>query len=313
MKTPRGAAGGDLLLFIAFIVALGVVWVATGGPERAISRSGPFLGNSPFSEESNESIPTVDQRGGTSTDGSVITEISSRLLDLREGEERSPYAEHVSLSISTARKEDPNEEYLTLKTSRTLNGTLTISDWRLESSASNTNITIGPAAQLPTSGQVNTEFPIAVGANTTVYIASGRSPIGVSFRVNECTGYFEQFQDFEPHLPIECPFPIEELIEVNKRSFAFEPSIDCTNYVSTLGQCLFTDDNAIQNIDSQCRNFISNNLNYNGCVNLHSADAGFFKSEWRVYLEQDQELWAEDDERIRLLDESGRVIDVVSY
>lgn len=315
MKHPRGSAGSDLMLFVVFIIALGVIWVSTGGPDRAISRSGPFLGGSPFSEEGAEGIPAVGDRVGTSTeDGSrdFLSRISSGLADLQAGEERSPYAEFVSLSVSTAREEDPNEEYLTIKTSRSLTGTLTISDWRLESSDTNSFL-IGPAAGLPASGQINNEFPVAVSANTTVYVVSGRSPVGISFRVNACTGYFEQFQDFEPFLPIECPFPFDELIQASKRFPDYSPSIACNNFVAGIEQCTVYTAPDFGGVDPVCQNIIASDLTYNGCVGLHQNDAGFYKNEWRLYLDQDQELWQKKNERIRLLDEAGRVIDVVSY
>ena len=316
MKYPRGAAGNDLVLFIIFIIALGVIWVSTGGPDRAISRSGPFLG-SPFSEDRAFGIPSVGDRSGTSTDdgsgGTVISELGNRLFDLREGEERSPYAEYVSLSVSTAKQDDPNEEYLTVKTARALTGTLTISDWRLESGDSDLSVTLGTGAQLPASGQVNSGFPIAVGANTTVYVTSGRSPIGTSFRVNTCTGYFEQFQDFVPALPLECPFPIEELQKSKDRFFDYTPSIACNNFISTFEQCKVSTNTNVGGIEGQCQTVAFNDLTYNGCAGLHSGDAGFFKNEWRVFLNQNQELWDNKSDRIRLLDEAGRVIDVISY
>lgn len=311
MKYSRGSAGNDLILFVLFIIALGVIWASTGGPDRAISRSGPFLG-SPLGEEGTSGVPTVDLRTRTNSDGSIISQITNNFVDLQSGEERSPYAEYVSLSISSAREENPNEEYLTIKTARTVTGTLTISDWRLESTVSNISLPLGPGAQLPVFGRVNSELPVAIGANTTVYVVSGRSPVGMSFRLNTCTGYFEQFQDFEPRLPIECPFPTEALTNATKRFSNYTPSSACRSFISRFGRCE-TNTNSGPPLESQCQTVAFNDLTYNGCIGLHSNDAGFYKNEWRLFLDQDQELWDQNDDRIRLLDENGFVIDVVSY
>lgn len=309
-KSPRGAAGTDLLLFVLFLIVLGVVWVFTGGPERPISHGSPFL-DSPLGENGIFGIPTVGGNASTTNDGSIISRVNNTLSGLQAGEEKSPYAEYVSLSISTAKQESPNEEYVTIKTSRTLSGTLTISDWRLESTVSGVSVTLGTASALPYFGQVNGEVPVAVSANTTVYITTGHSPIGSSFRLNSCTGYFEQHQDFEPRLPVECPLPILELNSASKK-YGVNPAPACSSYISGLKQCE-TQTEVPSAMDSTCRSVVLSDLTYNGCVALHQGDADFYKSEWRLYLRQNQELWKQKGERIRLLDEAGRVIDVVSY
>ena len=308
MKLPRGSAGTDLSIFIVFIILLGIVWVSTGGPDRPISRSGPFL-ESPLSEDSSYELPSVD----TDTNSEdFITRISRGITNLKAGEEKSPYAEYVSLSVSTAKKESANEEYLTIKTARSLSGTLTISDWRLESS-SGTTVPLGFAAPLARLGHVNTLAPVAVGANATVYVVSGRSPVGTSFRLNSCTGYFEQYQDFEPRLPFECPLPIEELQDVTKTIPNYNPSPNCYSALANMRQCEIFTGALPGGVDSTCYNIISNDISYNGCVGRHQADVDFYKNEWRLYLGRDTELWVNKGERIRLVDEAGRVIDAVSY
>lgn len=324
MKQPRGAAGTDFILFILFLIVLGVVWAVTGGPARDISREGPFLNApSPLGDGNAYGVPSVNTpefdnkyRGDTgSGNSSFFTDIISRVrsgVDTTDGEEKSPYAEYVSLSISSARNSDPSQEYVTIKTSRSLSDRITISDWRLESSVTLAGSALGSASYLPFSGQVNTESPVAIGPNTTVYVTTGRAPIGVSFRTNTCTGYFEQFQDFQPRLKLECPFPEDEFVAALERD-AFIPNAACIDYVDDLNRCIFNINNVPQGIGGACQNFALNDLTYNGCVSLHKNDAEFYKSEWRMYLDRDQELWRSKNERIRLLDENGKVIDVISY
>jgi hypothetical protein len=315
MKAPRGQALTDLMLFIVFIVALGFLWVALGGPERAGSNEQPFF-SSPFSENSGLEVPLIPvgttTESGDSSGGSFINQLGTRLTDLQSGEERSPYAEYVSLSLSNASHTDPHQEYLTIKTARALTSELPISSWRLESTRHNKSIPLGLVTAIPRTGSVPSPSTLVVGANATVYVVSGRSPLGTSFRVNRCSGYFEQFQDFEPRLSIECPFPSETLQTAATRA-NFTPSFECSSFISRIPRCTLTQENLPPTIESSCYNVIVNDLTYNGCVANHQSEASFFKNEWRVYLNQDTELWNNTSERIRLIDEVGRVIDVVAY
>ena len=186
------------------------------------------------------------------------------------------------------------------------------------SGASRTVVKIGEAAVIPFLGQVNVETPITVGGNTIVYVVTGRSPNGTSFRLSKCTGYFEQFQDFAPSLPTQCPLPEDELFN---RPGSNSYNDTCINFVEGLGRCTFNIGALPPLIGSQCQNFILNTLSYNGCISAHKNDPDFYRNEWRVYLGRDQELWKNETgsswqnarEEIRLLDENGKVVDVVSY
>jgi len=322
MKHPRGAAGGDLIFFIFFLIVLGIVWSLTGGPERSISREGPFL-NPPFPLGDGSAynipgvpVPTVndgDTGSGNESGSGGIADIISRI---RGGFDpgsaaNSPYAGSVTLSTGRAKNSDANEEYLIIKTSKGAEGRITISDWRIESSVSLSGVALGDAAYLPYSGRVNSESPVAIGPNTTVYLVTGRSPIGTSFRTNTCTGYFEQFQDFAPSLKKECPLPNAELERAVESDFI--PNQSCVDYVDDIDRCTLTLTSIPAGVGSSCRNFIQNTLTYNGCVDAHKNEADFYKNVWYLYLGRDQELWVNSNERIRLLDENGLVVDSVSY
>jgi hypothetical protein len=66
-------------------------------------------------------------------------------------------------------------------------------------------------------------------------------------------------------------------------------------------------------VPAECHSFIKEKVNYNGCVASHKNDSGFFKSEWRVYLGKNDELWKNKREMIILYDQQGKVIDQLSY
>ena len=252
------------------------------------------------------------RRGNNGT--GVISNIIARFRNTNTGiasKDTSPYASVVSLSAGGVKEGDPNDEYLVLKTNGDVDGRITISDWRIESLVTSTGTSIGGASPLPLSGQINSESPVALGSNATVYLTTGRSPVGTSLRVNACTGYFAQFQDFSPNLRKECPLPENELR--NSVSANFTPNTACSDFVDGLSRCTLTTTGIPSEAGSACQNFIQNNLTYNGCVAAHKGGATFYKDEWRIYLDRDQELWRQSGEHIRLLDENGLIIASVSY
>lgn len=327
-RYARGAAGADLIFFIFFLIVLGIVWALTGGPSRDISREGAFL-NPPFPLGSGEaydvpgvSIPRVNtQRDAHTTTNTDIEEepntlqsIIARIRGEQTGistEDMSPYAGKVTFERGRPKNSSAETEYLKLETQSTVDGRIVISDWRVESAISLRGTTLGDAAYLPYSGQVNTESPVALGPDITIFVVSGRSPIGASFRVNTCTGYFAQFQEFTPDLREECPHPEDELKRVTNVDFI--PNDACINFVENIRRCTFTTGSIPQQVGSACQNFILNELTYNGCVNAHKNEADFYKNEWYIYLDRDQELWNNTSDRIRLLDEDGLIVDELSY
>jgi len=60
-------------------------------------------------------------------------------------------------------------------------------------------------------------------------------------------------------------------------------------------------------------NFLQSTLSYNSCVDAHQQDSGFASPNWRVYLGQGSELWANDHDTITLMDPSGKEVDSFTY
>lgn len=316
----------ELLLFFVFIIGLGIVWAYTGGPDRAISRDGWFI--SPLVNTDNPRasnvpyvpIPGRDDTPREETPDAPKEEERGGLFDFltrfRAGvgasqEEASPYAGMVELSQGRARSTTSDEEYIILRTDRNLETPLTISGWRIESSATGQGVDLPQGVSLPFLGQVNVELPISVSKDMTVYLITGRSPVGVSFRTNLCTGYFAQFQDYTPRLKEECPRPEDELYE--SASVQFVPNEACVNFVDRIDRCTFTQTAIPVAVGNQCQSFILETLSYSGCIEEHRRESNFYKNEWYVYLSRDQELWRNSPERIVLLDENGKVVDALTY
>ncbi len=317
-------AGRDFLLFIFFLIALGVAWFMTGGPGRPISHAGWFL-NPTLGTTGGIAVPSVSLPNASSSNGSnggtpsaqpKILSLWDYFLNYQPGigessaPTDSPYAPYVSLQASNVGSANPATEYVTIQTSQNLPQSVTVTGWTLQNVSTNMSVTIGNAAQIPFLGDVNYGTPISAGPGSTIIVTTGRSPNGASFRVNECTGYFNQFQTFTPSLRYECPQPTDEML-LHPQLLAGDAT--CRQYLSTLPQCRIVTGVFPQNISNTCQTFVLNALSYNGCITEHKVDPDFYRNEWRVFLNRDQDLWSPDHGTIRLIDENGKLIAQTSY
>ncbi len=290
----------DFVWLALFLIVLGVIWFAQGGPSRLSSsiNQGPFIEPSgifttPSSQEGEKSI---------SSGGGVLPFEEKKPPVYKTLLEESRYKGHVFLSAPAAWETDPAREYLEIYAAYNAESTR-ITDWKLEGKEG-LAVSIGAGAFLVYSAQVNPQEPIYLKSGNRAIIVSGKSPIGTNFRLNICTGYFNQFQEFTPYLSQECPN-----ISVDDMPINF-PDV-CFDFIRTLWQCrmpLVIPPAA----GNDCVNFIGERANYNGCVALHKNDKDFYKNEWRIYLGREKELWQKRD-TIILLDEEGKIVDKVSY
>ncbi|MEK9209450.1 MAG: hypothetical protein AAB926_01325, partial [Patescibacteria group bacterium] len=96
----------------------------------------------------------------------------------------------ITLSSRTADATAPDKEYLEIKADRNNTENVVITGWKLKSSRTNEDIVIGQGAKLAFSGQTNTQQSIILTPGQRAFIITGQSPIGTSFQLNACTGYF---------------------------------------------------------------------------------------------------------------------------
>jgi hypothetical protein len=321
------SAGRDFLLFIFFLVALGVAWFLTGGPGRPLSHAGWFLGST-LGGTAGIAVPSVNLPGAASSSGSsgaaspqatqqsTVSNLWDYFFNYQPGVGEvssptdSPYAPYVSLSPTDVQSSDPATEYITLRTSSSLPRSLTISGWYLQNVSTNVTVSIGDAAEIPFLGGMNSETPISVGPGSTIVVTTGQSPNGTSFRLNECTGYLGQYQTFTPSLPRECPSPQSEML-LHPQTLAGDTA--CRQYIATLSQCTVITGTFPSALSGSCQDFVLNDLSYNGCITEHKPDPTFYRNQWRVFLNRSQELWANDHGVIRLIDENGKLIAQASY
>jgi hypothetical protein len=220
--------------------------------------------------------------------------------------ESSYYNNWVKFVPSTHTKETyPGKEYVEIEVVQANLSNADATGWVLKNSQDE-SATLGQASPLPLSGKVNTVEPLKIKAGDHLFISTGRSPIGVSFRVNKCSGYLEQFQDFIPPISEECPS-----VTFGKNTGTLDNN--CQSFLSSIRPC---ETNARQlpgGVLASCKAFLDSTVNYNGCVANHKNDADFYLKEWRIFLGKEKELWAQEKETVTLLDEKGGLVDVFKY
>ena len=291
---------------LIFFGILFIVWLVGNGPARfeaqldgegTQSFFGPLIPNfSAFIPRINfDSIGGGFGGGGTSGGG---------------GDSTSSFSDSISLERGTAGYYPTSKgEYLTIRVGINHSGKTLLSGWELRSTPTGRSVTIPKAVILPFSGQTNSENFLFVEPGDVIHISSGRSPIGYSFRVNKCTGYFEQNQDFAPTLPIDCPRPIDEKLP--------EPpdhlSDSCMDFLERTPRCTVPRTPTAAEVPYSCAKYVAENINYNKCIEKHKDDPDFYKKEWRVYLNYDEKLWKDRREIIRLFDLTKNVVETLTY
>ena len=173
----------DLLRWIIFIlVILWIVWFLTGG-QYSGQTGEPFL-RPPAPLSTGETYGTLPISSGS------IPEVGDEKEDPTTRKIPSIFKGNISFQFGSPRAEDVNKEYIEIIASFNNTQPINITGWELKSAISGKSAKIGKGVYLPFSGIVNTEEDIFLNPGEKAVIVTGRSPKGVSFRLNTCTGYF---------------------------------------------------------------------------------------------------------------------------
>ncbi|MSR78981.1 MAG: hypothetical protein EXS59_02435 [Candidatus Taylorbacteria bacterium] len=235
-------------------------------------------------------------------------QIDNEIATLGQAGGTSPLTGKISIQNMRQGGTTPKEEYIVLKASSENKEKILLTGLRLESSVSGRGADLPNGVSLPFQNQVNVEQPIYLSPGDTVYITTGRSPIGTSFKTNKCTGYFNQYQTFNPTLGYRCPAPNAEPLTPPLSQY----NDKCIDYIDTLPRCQIVA-NIPAIISPECQRHLTTEINYTKCVERHKNDKDFYDSEWRVYLNYDDVLWKSKRELIHLLDRNGKIIDAITY
>ena len=311
----KSSGAGAIIAILFGIIILGVLGGASGGNGR--NENGDIRG---ANDEKNEVLlagtrpAQTDERERERAQREYDQAEKERAEAARYGEQ-SPYEGLVRISRSSGtRSPFAKHEYITIEALRGNDVDVLVTGWRLESRVTKAYGFIGKGVSVPVLGSTqNIEEPIWLAPGERAIITTGRSPIGISFKENICSGYFEQYQDFTPSISRNCPSPRNEIEEAGIELYDDE----CYSYVRRLPRCkIITDipeEDEEPELTSSCRLFVEERLTYNGCTDAHRLDRDFDKGVWRVFLGSYAELWREDRDIIRLLDQNGKTVDLVSY
>ncbi len=297
----------DILFVLGIFVFAFLLWLGTGGPMHPLAFTGPILYGS-------GGAPTNIYRTRTPSDRTttrIPTNTRPHIPITPLFGTPSPYRGIVTMNhyVSGAGSSNPSHEYITIHLA-TNAAPVDITGWKLESAATGAAAIIPKGTEVPRSGIVNASEPIVLTPGSRAIISSGDSPIGASFRENICIGYFAQYQSFYPSLALTCPIPFNELKKNYDGSYIRD--LSCINYVRKLNRCTLVS-SPPSGLTTACTNFAVNDLNYNGCVNLHQYDKDFEDNTWRVFLGRNKSMWRPHYEVVKLLDAQGRTVDMFSY
>lgn len=327
----------DAWFFLGVFIFIFILWLTIGGPTRPLSFEGPTLRapqqlgggtylefpRAPYQTSSYLAQPRVPGIGGGSSysggssgtsggsSGSLGSNIGSTTIKGVAFGSPSPYRNSISLShhVSGAGSAKPENEYIQISVRQ--NGVpINLTGWTLVSETTGTASVIPSGSPLPSSGIINSVAPIVLLPGERAIISSGRSPIGASFKENKCIGYYDQFQNFSPSLPMNCPTPSSEL--ATKYGPDYYRDAACVDYVSHISRCEAELSPPVT-LSGACQTFLLTYLNYNGCVNAHSSDKDFIGTTWRVYLGRTNSMWRKNHEIVKLLDAQGKTVDAFSY
>lgn len=253
--------------------------------------------------------------------GDQVKEAEQRIKNLEkelekkvEESKRSPYYNKVDASwISGLGSNDPNREFISLYTYLNDGEKVNITGWYLKSEVTGYFAVIGKASLLPFPFTKN-DSDIILQKGDRAYITKGFSPIGISFRTNMCTGYFEENTEFVPGLELACPRAIDEKLPTF--SSVYDRNDECIRVIENIPRCTTRNGQYFRDlpdtVPSSCRSYIETNVNYNACVAKHFGDTKFPGNEYRIYLNKFGSLWRTSREKINLHDSSGLIVDTIT-
>lgn len=221
---------------------------------------------------------------------------------------QSVYYGMVTL-YSVNKSTDPKNEYITIKVNTTKDP-INVTGWTIKSKSSGISVKIPQATRLFFANTNNSEEDVYLKSGEKIYLITGISPNGSSFKVNKCSGYLTQFQTFKPSLSTSCPQPRNEDLSSIPKS----PNNDaCLDYIDRFPRCRIQTTSLPANWSYECTNFIYSKINYPSCINIHKEDKDFYLSEWRIYLKRSERLWKDKREDLVLLDNQGKIVDTLQY
>lgn len=288
------------LLGILIIVGIIILGIASGGD---IFRANNGFSTSPSSRGINaEAQNRAQTQREINSISRQISNLSQDVQEYIENQNASVYKDRVILQGIS----QPGTflEYATLRANLGPGEEVNITGWKLKSVVTGNEFVIGNGVNIPSFGPRNGE-PIVLSRGNRAILANGPSPVGMSFRINTCTGFFKEDYNFNPTIPSQCPAPIEDAPPLSGSI-----NNECLDYIESLPRCEVPRRKDIpEDISRSCKEYVENNIGYDMCVTHHINDIDFLKPEWRIFSKSARILWLKQRDVVRLLDNYGRIVD----
>lgn len=321
--------GRIIVIFLVIVAAIALYGWLAGGAGARIAALVPAFSNplsTFFEAQKGQDVaytakalaPAVPRIGSSTVGGTSISAVhtpdAAAIERAKQFGQPSPSRGTVTFEPHYAYNVYSNtvqSEYVAIRASSQNTSPITLTGWSVLSAVSGRGSIIQGGVRTYRMGNITPFEIISLKPGEQAIVNSGSSPLGVSFHTNVCTGYLAQFQQFVPSLSNSCPTPASEMPNTldNQRMYGAR----CIDFVKTLPSCSYYLGAFPDDISDSCRGFVSNALTYNSCIDRHQWQPGFNGNTWRIYLGSNDTLWNHAHDVIRLLDASGRTVDVLSY
>jgi len=204
--------------------------------------------------------------------------------------------------LSTQYQNQPS--LITINTNLNTGEQINITGWSLENVRDKIILSKGIEKYNPSSNYTPKDN-IIIRQGDSIYISSAQTPIGPTqaFKINKCFGYLTTLYAFPISVYGSCP-------SVDKKDISHLSNC-CQEYILNAPSCDAQKD-AYKVEESECREYISNNLNYEGCFAKYSQDSDFLGNQWQVYLNHNLAITGECN-TIYLKDQNRLFVDKYSY
>lgn len=317
----------DNLVFLVLVLGLiAVVAVTFSGSSPFSSSGGPIATGPGSSSEIRNPQPVQSGRSflglgnvftkqpSLPSPSKIIAPSSSQTKAVKPGYssyEGAIKISHIDRSASVSSKEYvqlSNGGYFGLGSTPTA---VNITGWTIENSKKD-KYAVPKAYNIPYIDADTADILLPPGGD--IYIVTGRQDFGMNFRENGCIGYFNQYYQFTPSLYGSC-MDRQSSSQIRSRFLDMGLSGECIDFVNSLPSCsipTFTFENSGK-IGNNCIDYISKNINYNGCVKNYRNDKAFLRNVWHVYIGRQQKLFDAKHDRVILRDSQGLIVDQFEY
>lgn len=317
----------DVIKFVFFIVAA-IFFVSYVQENSSILNSPPSYsvsgngGTAAYtrSYDSNADGTITDteyQQGELDRIENEIAQIAEAVQKALDEQNRSIYYEKITLGRGNVYTKDSRVEFLVIGADHNNTAPVVISGWKLESLISGTRVTIPKGVAIlegdrPWRNERSVFLAPGERAIVNSHYAVG---INTGFLENKCAGYLDNTYHFTPGISRQCPkLEDEDLTSfgITPREFDEVEDYDaCMDAIEDTKRCERGSYNS--DVPRFCRTFINEYSTYDGCVELHKTDADFLGKTWRLFLGSSKDLWRGEREAIALIDDAGKVVDVLEF